>query len=207
MASFQIAYDTYIKPFEGGYVNIAADKGGETYAGIARNKFPLWEGWAYIDFEKKTRFAGTEIPRNTYFPDIQYMVDSFYEARWNNFRLDEFKNQNLASFMFDYIVHSGVTKAVTALQRILNVNVDGIIGPQTIGAANRADPVKTIERLINERTNFLRSLIAKDPTQQVFESGWMKRMATFRAAMLPRNGSNYAILAAAILFGVYIFNS
>lgn len=185
MADFKITYEKFIKPFEGGYVNIAADKGGETYAGIARNKFPNWQGWTYIDFEKRTKFAGKEIPRNHYFPDIQYLVDDFYLNRWNNYLLSEIKNQNIASLLFDYIIHSGAMKAVTAIQRIVKVTADGIIGPQTLKAINRSKPVETFSRLLSEREKFLKQLIAIDPTQKVFEKGWTARIETFKKLMPP----------------------
>ena len=45
MADFKVAFAKTIR-FEGGYVNHKADKGGETYKGIARNFWPKWKGWA-----------------------------------------------------------------------------------------------------------------------------------------------------------------
>jgi len=49
--SFSPAY-AIVKVNEGGYVNDPVDKGGETYAGIARNIFGSWEGWSIIDAKK-----------------------------------------------------------------------------------------------------------------------------------------------------------
>ena len=48
MAKFQIA-EAITGRNEGGYANNSADTGGETYAGIARNYWPKWQGWKYID--------------------------------------------------------------------------------------------------------------------------------------------------------------
>ena len=50
MADFQPAFEKMIRN-EGGYKlhNIASDRGGQTYAGIARNSHPNWPGWRFID--------------------------------------------------------------------------------------------------------------------------------------------------------------
>ena len=48
MADFLTAYAPLAR-YEGGWCNDPADRGGETYAGIARNFFPAWPGWALID--------------------------------------------------------------------------------------------------------------------------------------------------------------
>ena len=47
---FETAYDKMIQD-EGGYVlhKIEGDTGGQTYAGIARNKNPNWPGWGFVD--------------------------------------------------------------------------------------------------------------------------------------------------------------
>ena len=48
MADFKTAYDRTSK-FEGGYSNDEADRGGETFAGIARVYHENWLGWKIID--------------------------------------------------------------------------------------------------------------------------------------------------------------
>lgn len=49
-AEFLTAFERMIRN-EGGYVlhTVADDKGGMTYAGIARNRWPNWAGWSVID--------------------------------------------------------------------------------------------------------------------------------------------------------------
>lgn len=51
MADFDSAYAP-LKQLEGGWCHNPDDKGGETYAGIARNFFPAWPGWAVVDAAK-----------------------------------------------------------------------------------------------------------------------------------------------------------
>jgi len=199
MADFKTAYTRFIQPFEGGYVNHPNDKGGETYAGIARRKFPQWDGWRAIDHYKDAQASvGKEIARNTIFPELQEKVDSWYEARWNAYRLSEIKNQNLASLLYDYIIHSGSTKAITAIQKIVGTHADGIIGDNTINAINANNPQKVFTRLLDERAKFLKYLIVNDPTQKVFENGWNNRIATFRKLVPSSNGSSPVIAGGLI---------
>ena len=51
MADFDLAYAPVAK-WEGGWTHDSGDKGGETYAGIARAFFPDWPGWHFIDAAK-----------------------------------------------------------------------------------------------------------------------------------------------------------
>ena len=57
MAQFEPAFEQMIRD-EGGYVlhEVPGDTGGMTYAGIARNKNPQWNGWALVD---KKEFGGS----------------------------------------------------------------------------------------------------------------------------------------------------
>jgi lysozyme family protein len=181
MASFEIAYRKYILPSEGGYSNIPEDKGGETYAGIARNFHPNWPGWTYIDFVKKTKGP---IARNTKFPDVQYQVDDFYLNWWNSQRFGEIKSQDVANLLFDYNVNSS-SLAIKAIQRIVNVPVDGGMGPKTIAAINASDPTKVYTALKAERKAFYDSIVKRDPTQEKFYAGWMNRIASFPDLITP----------------------
>ncbi len=52
MADFDIAYRLTMK-HEGGYANNKADRGGETYRGIARKFWSGWIGWPLVDDAKK----------------------------------------------------------------------------------------------------------------------------------------------------------
>ncbi len=53
MANFEQAYDKMMED-EGGYVlhEVQGDRGGQTYAGIARKMNPKWEGWQHIDYQE-----------------------------------------------------------------------------------------------------------------------------------------------------------
>jgi lysozyme family protein len=197
MASFEPAYRTYIQPNEGGYANIVGDKGGETYAGIARNYFPNWPGWTYIDFIKKTKGP---IKNNAKFPDVQSQVDQFYHDWWNSKRLSEIKSQDVANLLFDYNVHSGAL-AIKAIQRLVNVPADGAMGSKTITAINASDPAKLHDALKAERKALLEKLSSK-PGQEQFRNGWLTRLSKFPDLVTP---TSLGILGGAIVIGLGIF--
>jgi len=198
MASFDTAYNLYIKPNEGGYSNVAADKGGETYAGIARNYHASWPGWTYIDFVKRTKGV---IKSNQIFPDVQYQVDQFYRDWWNAKRFGEIKSQEVANLLFDYNVNSG-TLAITAIQRVVGVPADGVMGSATIAAINKADPAKVHDALKEDRRKLYESLIARDPSQQVFSAGWTARLSRF-PSMVVESPASWGILAIGLIVVAY----
>jgi lysozyme family protein len=180
MADFLTAYNKYIRPNEGGYVNNPNDKGGETYAGIARNFHPNWEGWTVIDFEKRTR----GLKFNQLIPDIDYMVEDFYRAMWDKYRLSEIQNQQIADFMFDFIVHSSST-AVKKIQTAAGVTADGVIGNMTLGAINTASATisgakSLLNKMIEQRELLFKAIVARDPTQGEFLAGWNSRLNKFK---------------------------
>lgn len=197
MASFEIAYRKYILPNEGGYANIPGDKGGETYAGIARNYHPTWPGWTYIDFVKKTKGL---IKNNTKFPDVQYEVDAFYLGWWKVKRFGEINSQEVANLLFDYNVHSS-SLAIKAIQRLVNVTPDGVMGAGTVAAINASDPAKLHEALKTERTALLKTLSSK-PGQEQFRDGWIARMAKFPTLTTTTTVSLAALVVGA---GLLIF--
>ncbi len=186
MASFDIAYKTYILPNEGGYANVAADKGGETYAGIARNYNQAWQGWTFIDFEKR-KLSGKPIKLNRKFPSIDYLVRDFYLNRWNSIRLTEIVNQEIANLLYDFHVHSQAT-AIKFIQRIVGVPADGKMGTATITTINKGNAAKIHDALLSERKKLLESLIAKNPSQEIFREGWMARLAKFPTLLSPTTG-------------------
>ena len=62
LANFESAFNRMIED-EGGYVlhEVPGDRGGMTYAGIARKMNPNWEGWQHIDYTRsEERRVGKE---------------------------------------------------------------------------------------------------------------------------------------------------
>lgn len=196
MADFLTAYRKFIEPNEGGYSNVKNDKGGETYAGIARAFHKTWEGWTIIDM-KKSRYKDGVIPRNTKFPDIQFLVERFYRDMWDRNLFGQIHNQDVANLLFDYYVHSG-SYAIKAIQKLTGAVTDGVMGPKTIQAINSyPNQARLHDNLKAQRQVFLESLIKADPTQEDFRTGWMARIARFPDLLSP--GGTAAVIGIAAL--------
>lgn len=203
MANFQKSFDITRGVWEGGYVNLPQDKGGETYGGIARKIHPDNPVWVHIDFLKRTKFV-QGIPRNTYFPEIEYIVKEFYKNIWTRYNLDEIKNDDVTTLIFDYIIHSNGTGAKN-IQRVLKVAVDGIFGMKTIAAINARYPPDLFVEILEQRKEFLKSLVEKNPSQKVFESGWNARIK-FLSKLAPLGGTALGVIIGLLLLIVIMFN-
>jgi lysozyme family protein len=78
---------------------------------------------------------------------------------------------------FDGSVNSGRSRGVQWLQRAVGVEDDGVVGPLTIEAANEADDHVTIDRMCDDRLEFLRGL----STWDLYGKGWTARVEDVRA--------------------------
>lgn len=179
MAQFKRAYE-FTSEQEGGYANNPADRGGETYAGISRVHNPTWPGWRIVDRHKPLNWN-----ERIWDQELIGMVEGFYQDRFNRIKADQLNSQAIANLFFDFHVHSG-GRAVLELQRAINdlsfphlIAVDGIMGPQTINAANGLDVAKLHDRYKTRRKEFLTAIIENNPSQEVFRAGWLARIAQF----------------------------
>lgn len=161
MADFEPAYEGMVRN-EGGYVlhNVAGDRGGMTYAGIARNMNPQWAGWPVID-------SGSEPPAD--------MVRAFYRANfWNPISGDELQHQSTAQTIFDFHVNTGRPARVLA-QIVAGVTPDGSFGPRTVQALNAYDPDKFVMAYAIAKIARYRDIVTRDRTQAKFLLGWINR--------------------------------
>lgn len=125
----------------------------------------------------KTRFGITEVVAraNGYYGPmeklpIELAKQIYRESYWNAVRAEELQ-WPVNYFLFDMAVNSGPVAAIQTLQRTLRVAVDGIIGPQTLGAAQAMGREKQA-LFLAERAIFYFSLA----TFQTFGRGWLKRL-------------------------------
>lgn len=114
MSTFDRAMSFVLK-FEGGYINDPNDAGGETNFGISKRSYPS------EDIKALTVDRAKELYKNDYW--LPVCADQLPE--------------NMAIAVMDCAVNQGVGTASRLLQLALGVEVDGNIGPKTIGAAHR----------------------------------------------------------------------
>lgn len=132
MAKFDIAFNRTIIA-EGGYVNDPDDKGKETYMGISRVYHPKEIMWSVIDVMKK-RHSGTvlnHVLRES--SVVQNNVKSIYKKEyWDVISLDDVPNQKIANEIFDDAVNRGVKSAIKTVQKVLGMNINGVINDELI---------------------------------------------------------------------------
>lgn len=136
-----------------GYVNDPKDRGGETKFGIASKANP--------DVNIK---------------DLTWeQAKAIYEKKyWLAAKCDKFP-EKVAYALFDASVHHGPTTAVVLLQRALGLYADGLVGPRTLEAACKADPVVLVTKMLNERRKRFDGIVKNFPEQRKFYDGWMNR--------------------------------
>ena len=83
----------------------------------------------------------------------QQAIDIYYRDWWVKYRYGEIADVDLATKVFDLSVNMGPSQGHKILQRAINfveddsLEVDGIIGPKTIAAANSADAEKVLQTM------------------------------------------------------------
>ena len=161
MADFAPSFEVMIRN-EGGYVlhNVEGDRGGQTYAGIARNMHPQWPGWGPIDRQEA-------VPAQ--------LVREFYRQQfWNPIKGDELTHQGIAQAIFDFHVNAGAV-AVKLAQLVVGSTPDGSIGPRTVAALNSIDPDKFVMAYALAKIARYRDIVQRDKTQIKFLLGWINR--------------------------------
>ena len=152
---------------EGGYqlTTLVGDSGGQTYAGIARNPNPHWEGWELID-------KGETPPKE--------IVRSFYKANfWDKVRGDELP-AGIDYLVYDFAVNAGVNRAAKFLQQSVGATPDGAIGPATIAAVKSSTDL--VKKFSNAKEAFYKGIVERKPDQARFIKGWLNRVAHVQTA-------------------------
>jgi lysozyme family protein len=158
--------------FERGFVNDPDDRGGATNFGVTQAT--LGVAWhlgraATVD----------EVRRLTRETAIDVLVLQFVLVP----RFDRIMSWRLRFALIDYGINSGPVNGARALQRILGLRPDGVIGPITIAKVNGLTP--DLLRLaaakhIGDRLRLVGRLVTRRPElkQYRFGEGWCNRVAT-----------------------------
>jgi lysozyme family protein len=151
---------------EGGFVDHPRDPGGATKFGITRATLAEARGRpaSVADIRALTRAEAAAIYRRLY---------------WREAGCDALP-PGLDLATFDLAVHSGPQRALRLLQGVLGLKQDGVVGPATRAAAERADARHLILALTRERFALLRRL----ETWPTFGRGWSARVRRVEATAL-----------------------
>lgn len=139
---------------EGGYSRHPDDPGGETNWGVTARtaRSAGFRG----DMRSMTREDAKRIYLASYWTPI----------------LGDKLPDHLAFHVFDAAVNSGVHRAIEWLQAIVGTEVDGLLGPKTLAAAQASDALAGA-RYAGLRLDFMTRL----PTWGSFGKGWARRVA------------------------------
>ena len=144
--SFDRAVEMVLR-HEGGYSNDPKDPGGETRYGISKRAYPD------VDILRLTEDEAKAIYKRDY---------------WDKLRTDEIPEE-LAICLFDAAVNMGRDRAIRLLQRACGVAQDGVMGGNTIAAANRLP--EAVVRFSAERVIAYTGIRGFD----TFGKGWLRR--------------------------------
>lgn len=165
MADFSPAFERMIQN-EGGYrlVNIAADRGGQTYAGIARNFHPNWPGWRFVDNQQMENL------------ELSALVRDFYRVQfWEKISGEQIPNQVVAESIFDFCVNAGVSTGIKLAQIVVGAVPDGRLGPVTLAKLNDMDPAVFVLKYALAKIARYAEICNKNREQSKFLLGWINR--------------------------------
>lgn len=156
---FRQAVEVVLK-HEGGYVNDPNDLGGETKYGISKRSYPN------VDIKNLTREQAMEIYRKDW---------------WDRYKYDQIKDLDVATKVFDLAVNMGPSPAHRLFQEAVNFTegtrlaVDGIIGPMTLNAVNKANSRKVVQALRFMAAKRYFELAKARTANRAFLLGWLNR--------------------------------
>ena len=149
----------YVLKHEGGFVNHPQDPGGITNLGVTK---AVWEEWVGHPVSQK-------IMENLTPADVSTMYRRKY---WDKVQGNDLPN-GVDYCVFDAAVNSGPGRAIKWLQGCVGVDMDGALGPKTLGAVKAADPKSLVSDYSKRRLSFLQDL----PTFETFGRGWSRRVS------------------------------
>lgn len=108
--------------------------------------------------------------------DVFHVFKKYY---WDRYQADFIHNQSIANICVDWVWASG-RPGITRVQQLLQINVDGIVGPQTVASINLANQRQLFEAIKTDRIRFIEDICKRDPSQLVFRKGWLNRINDFK---------------------------
>lgn len=173
-----LSYEGYnSKDIKKSYTNHPNDKGGPTTAGICLMFAKDTGDKALFDVNHDGKIDIDDIKNLT----IDVVLKAYKKYFWDPFKLDSITNNKKCFMVFDAAVNHGVGASTKLTQRALNdigfnLVIDGKYGKLTMGALEKADPLKFVNAFLIRRKALYQSIVDKTPSQKVFLKGWFNRI-------------------------------
>ncbi len=152
---------------EGGLTNDKNDRGGITNFGISL-RFLKNMGFDINHDEVIDDKDVTSLTRDE-------AIEIYRKNWWERYGYDKITDLKVATKVFDLAVNCGSLQAAKLLQRAVNVEDDGILGPITLKATNSMNGDVVINRMRIEARKFYEGLVERNPKLHVFLKGWLNR--------------------------------
>jgi lysozyme family protein len=177
MADFNYCF-AKVLILEGGYIlhNVQGDNGGQTYAGISRNKNKTWPGWDKVDLRE-------------FDDELKIMVRDFYKVEiWDKISGDAIGSGEVAFQLYDFAINAGLKTAIKLCQKTIGIEQDGIFGKNTFKALNAFVADKTSEFFVLQfsllKVFRYKDICLNDPrrendmmvSNEKFLCGWINRV-------------------------------
>lgn len=167
MNYFDYAVDVVLRN-EGGLIDDPNDAGGITNMGISLRLYKVLHPDATAqDIRELTVDQAKEIYRNEF---------------WSAAPFAEINSLRIATSVFDHAVNAGIASAVKVSQKACNalgawLEVDGVMGKQTLGAINMLNAPKLLAEVRKQRAEYYKNLADEKPELAKFLNGWLTRIA------------------------------
>jgi len=162
MADFEKAFLNGMNS-EGGFklTNIDGDRGGQTYAGVARRYHPNWPGWVHIDAAK--------------IPPTQMVRDFYRDEFWNKLNADAIEDQKTAETIYNFAINADWRVAAKIVQSMLGVAADGVLGVKSMAALNAYPKELFHPYFALAKIKRYTDICNRDRSQVKFLLGWNNR--------------------------------
>jgi len=99
---------------------------------------------------------------------------------WDKLKADDINSGTLACFIVDSAFNMGVGTIAKAVQAIIGVEQDGIVGSKTISAINACNAFEIYCKLYGWRLCRYQNIVASNPSKQEYFNGWVNRLNEFK---------------------------